>query len=260
MIDTLLAIFSFLLGSCLASFGGVVAFRCPKGQSIVKPDSYCPSCHSEIKWYDNIPIVSYLILGGKCRNCKSKIGFFSFLSELLCGLLYLLAFLQFGVNWKTLILFLLFFLFVVIANIDYETHDIYDVTLVIFAVLALALALYKILAEGADVWSHVIGCVAGFGVFFLIKVVAKAIAKQEALGAGDVYLAGIAGAMLGGISLLFAVMVATVIGSIVELVRIKTSKEDVNPEIAFGPYLLLGFALMAIYGDTLIELYQEVLL
>ena len=86
----LIAVFSFIFGAIFASFGGVVAYRLPKGQSIVKPDSYCPTCNKSIKPYDNIPIISWLVLGGKCRNCKSRIGVFSLLIEIFVILLFLL--------------------------------------------------------------------------------------------------------------------------------------------------------------------------
>ena len=88
----ILAFFAFWLGGIFASFMGVVAYRVPKKQSIVKPDSYCPNCNKNVAWYDNIPIVSYIVLGGKCRHCKSPIGGHCFATELLCSVAFALSF------------------------------------------------------------------------------------------------------------------------------------------------------------------------
>ena len=100
--NIIIGVFLFILGTVLASFIGVVIYRVPNKMSIVKPDSFCPCCKTPIKWYDNIPLLSYLILGGKCRYCKAKIGINSFLLELSGGILFLLAFLMYhfcGINY-----------------------------------------------------------------------------------------------------------------------------------------------------------------
>lgn len=258
-----LAIFAFIFGAVFASFAGVIAFRAPKGLSIVKPDSYCPSCKKPIKKYDNIPILSWIILGGKCRFCKSKIGVFSLLLEIFGGLGFMGAFLQYG-NMEGLPIFiallLLVFLFLVMAGIDHETHGIYDVTLIIFAVLAIAISVYKVVVFDANIWDYVGGALLGFGFFGAIKLIARLIYKRDALGTGDIFLVGIGGFLVGAFPLLLAIMFSTLLGSIVEIVKIRASKTQREAEIAFGPYLLLGIAFMAIYGDSIMKFYQEVVL
>ena len=260
----LLAVFAFIFGAVFASFGGVVAFRVPKGQSIMKPDSYCPSCGKSIKPYDNIPIISWLILGGKCRNCKARIGVFSLLCEILGGIGFCGAYLMYGDSLKTLPIFivLLFtvFLFLIMAAIDFETHDIYNVTLIIFGVIALFVALYRIFALNESVWSFLGGAALGFGSFALIALISKLILKREALGSGDVWLVGIGGLMLGAFPLLIAILIAALTGSVIELAKIKFGKQDRESEIAFGPYLLLGIGFMAIFGEALLEFYWKVVL
>lgn len=260
----LFAIFSFIFGAVFASFAGVIAFRAPKGLSIVKPDSYCPSCKNPIKAYDNIPILSWVILGGKCRNCKSKIGVFSLLMEIFGGLGFMCAYLQYGDSLRNLPMFvalmLLVFLFIVIAGIDQETHDIYDVTLIVFAVIALFIGLYRVFAFGADIWEHVGGAALGFGFFGAIKLIARLVLKKDALGTGDIFLVGIGGFITGAFPLLIAIMLSTLLGSIIEIIKIRTSKTQREAEIAFGPYLLLGIGIMAIYGEAFMKFYWEVLL
>jgi leader peptidase (prepilin peptidase)/N-methyltransferase len=258
------AIFSFMLGAIFASFAGVVAYRLPKGLSIVKPDSYCPSCNKPIKFYDNIPILSWIILGGKCRGCKAKIGVFSLLMEIFGGLGFMFAYLQYGEKVKTLPVFialmLLVFLFVIIAGIDHETHEIYNVTLILYAAIAVFITLYRAAALRADIWEHVFGAIFGFGFFLAIKLVAKIVLKKDALGSGDIYLVGIGGFIVGVLPLLLSIIIATFLGSIIEIIKIKTSKSERDAEIAFGPYLLLGIGLMSIFGEILMKFYWEVLL
>lgn len=258
------SIFAFVFGAVFASFAGVVAYRCPKGISIVKPDSYCPSCKKPIKAYDNIPVISWIFLGGKCRYCKSKIGVFSLLIEIFGGLGFMLAYLQYGDSFKTLPLLvasmLLVFLFLIIAAIDHETHDIYDITLIIFAFIAVFISVYKIIVFDANLWSYIGGAALGFGFFGAIKLVSKIVLKKDALGTGDVYLVSIGGFLTGAFPLLIAIIVATLLGSIIEIVKIRASKSEKEAEIAFGPYLLLGIGLMAIYGDTFVKFYWEVML
>ena len=260
----LIAVFSFIFGAVFASFGGVVAYRLPKGQSIVKPDSYCPACNKSIKPYDNIPIISWLVLGGKCRNCKSRIGVFSLLIEIFGGIGFCGAYLLYGDDLETLPLFiaLLFtvFLFLIIAAIDYETHDIYNVTLIIFGVLTLFISLYRILALHESIWSFPCGAALGFGFFGLIALISKLILKRDALGSGDIWLVGIGGLMLGAFPLLIAIVIATLLGSVIELAKIKWGKQERESEIAFGPYLLLGMGFMAIFGDPLLDFYWKVVL
>lgn len=255
----ILSAFSFLLGSIIASFCGVVAYRAPKKMSVIKPPSHCPQCGNAIKWYDNIPVFSYIALGGKCRNCKGKIGAFGFLCELFCGVFYVLAFLQFSLSVHTLLLFALFALFVTIAQIDFDENAVYDVTLIIFAALALFLGLWQMLWEkSAAWWDFPAGSAVGFAFFGLIKLVAEFALKKDALGSGDVFLCGIAGFMLGIFPLMLGITVAALLGSVVELLRIKLNKTQKETHIAFAPYLLFGFATAAIFGRAALQ-WLEVL-
>ena len=260
----LFAVFSFIFGAVFASFAGVVAYRMPKGLSIVKPDSYCPSCNKPIKRMDNIPILSWIFLGGKCRNCKSSIGSFSLLCEIFGGLGFMLAYLQYGEKPKTVPIFvalmLLVFLFIIMAGIDHETHDIYNSTLIAFAVIAVFITFYRCAALRADIWEYVFGAIFGFGFFGAIKIVAKLVLKKDALCSGDIYLVGIGGFILGVMPLLISIIVATLLGSIIEIIKIKAAKSEREAEIAFGPYLLLGMGLMSIYGESFMKIYWEVLL
>lgn len=261
---TIFVVLTFMFGASFASFAGVVAYRVPKGISLIKPDSFCPCCKKSIKFYDNIPILSWLVLGGKCRYCKSHISIFSLITEIMGGLGFSLSYLQYGDTYKTLPIFVamifLIFLFVIIAAIDYETHEIYDISLVLFAILSIFITGYRVVALNYDLWSYIFGMIFGYSFFYLIKIISKIILKKDALGTGDVYLVGIAGLMLGLLPLLLAIIIATSIASVIELIKIQSNKSNREHEIAFAPYLLLGIGFVAIYGDSILELYREVII
>ena len=260
---TLFAILAFITGASFASFAGVIAFRIPKGMSIVAPDSFCPECKKPIKFYDNIPILSWIFLGGKCRYCKEKIPVFSFVNEILGGFGFMLAYFQYGNSKKLLPLLvaiiLLTFLFLIIAAIDYETHDIYNITLIIFAIISIFITTYRVFFLGSNIWDHLIGSVFGFGFFASVKLISKIKLKKEGLGAGDVYIVGIAGLMLGVIPLVLSILIGSLLALIVEPIKAKGFRLSEN-EIAFAPYLLLGIETMALFGDVFMNYYWKVII
>ena len=155
---------------------------------------------------------------------------------------------------------LLVFLFLIIAGIDHETHDIYNVTLIAFAAIAVFITFYRCAALKGDIWEYVFGAIFGFGFFGAIKLVAKLVLKKDDLGSCDIYLVGIGGFILGVFPLLISIIIATLLGSIIEIIKIKTARTEREAEIAFGPSLLLGMGLMSIFGEAFMKIYWEVLL
>ena len=146
------------------------------------------------------------------------------------------------------------------AGIDHETHEIYDLTLIIFAVIALFNSIYRVAALNGNILDHIGGAILGFAFFGSIKLIAKFILKKDALGTGDIFLVGIGGLLVGAFPLLLAIMFSTLLGSIIEIIKIRMSKTQRDAEIAFGPYLLLGIGFMAIHGETLMNIYYKVVL
>ncbi len=258
------AVLSFILGTAFASFAGVVAYRCPKKISIIKPNSYCPVCNKPIAPWDNIPMLSYLLLRGRCRHCKAEIGFFSFLSEAMGGIGFLSVYLMYGSRWEqlpeVLLLLCLVFLFLIMAAVDYEGHDVYNSTLILFAVLAILLAGYRIVFCQSEIWEHLGGMTLGFAFFLSVALLGKMVLKRDALGSGDVYIAGIGGLLLGMLQFLLAILISTFLGSVIELWKIKVGKTERSQEIAFAPYLLFGIGLFAIYGEAISEFFWRVVL
>lgn len=258
--NIILAIFSFILGAILASFGGVIIARVPNGESIVKPQSHCSNCNNNLKWYDNIPILSFIILRGKCRYCKTKIGYFYFIIEILGGLSFLLVFLQFKISYNTIIGFFISFILLIMAGLDYKTHYVYDLSLIsLFLVSAASYIISQIINLEFNP-DGLIGLAVGFLGFLLIRIIAKLITKEEALGLGDVYLMGAAGLLLGWQNLLLSVLFGSVIGAIIEVTLIIIKKKNRESEIAFIPYLALGIFLAYLYGNTIIDWYLRMVL
>lgn len=253
MISYIIGIFMFILGSVIASFLGVVIFRVPQNMSIIKPNSFCTNCKTPIKWYDNIPIISYICLKGKCRNCKSKIGISSLLLEILGGVLYLLAFLSYGLSYDLLFIIPIISILIVIAGIDMHYQIIYDWLWISLLIITSGYVLYLGLTKWEVPYENFIGASIGFLSFLLIRVVGKLVAKQEVLGMGDVILMGIAGLLLNYKVWLFVLLVGSLLGSIIEITLLILKKREKGEPVAFGPYLVSGILMGILYGNQVIN-------
>ena len=258
--DYIIGAFIFIFGTVMASFLGVVIFRVPEEMSIVKPNSFCPSCHKEIKWYDNIPLISYIVLKGKCRYCKEKIGVESFLLELFGGLLFLGAFLSYRLSWDLLFILPLICILIVIAGIDAHHQIIYDWSWIVFLIFSVIYVLYQSLTSKQVPWANFIGAGVGFVSFLLIRILSKLIAKKEALGMGDVILMGIAGLLLGWGNWLLSLMIGSLVGTIVEVTLLLLKKREKSEPVAFGPYLVTGILVGLLVGQKIINWYLTVVM
>ncbi len=249
----IIGVFMFILGSIIASFLGVVIFRVPNNMSIIKPNSFCPNCKTPLKWYDNIPLISYLCLKGKCRYCKSKIGISSFLLELMGGLLFLAAFLSYGLSYDLLFILPIISLLIVIAEIDYYHKVIYDWSWIALTVIVAGYLLYLGLIKREVPYENFLGASIGFISFLLIRVIGKLVSKQEVLGMGDVILMGISGLLLNYKVWLFSLLVGSLLGSIIEISLLIAKKRERGETVAFGPYLVSGMLVGILYGSQVVE-------
>ena len=242
-----------LVGLCVGSFLNVVIYRLPEGMSLVKPKSHCTKCNYELKWYDNIPVLSYIILGGKCRNCKAHISFRYTAVELANMLLWLLSALLF---WKqnialSIIYMAVISVFICVFFIDLEHKIIFDR----FQIILLCLGVACIFLDKSVSWySHLIGGVAGFAVFFLLAFLFEKIVKREGLGGGDVKLSGVSGLILGWEKLLLSLLIASLLAVIVIAIFSK-SKDEKNREFPFAPFLTVGFTAAMLFGSRIISWY-----
>lgn len=254
MIDsTVLNIFmyvmSFLYGIVIGSFLNVVICRVPRKESIVKVRSHCENCGYQLKWYDLIPLFSYLFLGGKCRKCRAKIDIQHPVIEGANGILYCIVFWKFGISVETLIFCLTFSALLALSVIDFRTYEIPRG----FEYVIGALAIVRLICDYQNWLSYVIG-------FFAVSAVLYAlfyISDGAWVGGGDVQLMAVCGLLLGWKLIIVAFLLGCILGSVIHLVRMKVSGEDHC--LALGPYLSAGVMLTIMWGEEFVNWYLNML-
>lgn len=268
----ILGTFSFGLGACIASFLNVVIWRVPRGESIVSPPSHCPKCNAAIKWYQNIPILSWLALRGKCANCKAPISPRYILIEALGGLLFLAAFREYGLTIDTPVMWIWISLMIVGSMIDFDHKLLPDFVTVGGMVLGVGFVMVKValaalcmggfdLALASPVLVSMVGLVFGFGLLWLIRFLGSKAFKREAMGMGDVFLMGAVGALFGPVAVLVTLILSSVFGSIVGVSMVALSKTKFGKfvEIPYGPYICMGCLAWMFYGPELVNWYLRLM-
>jgi leader peptidase (prepilin peptidase)/N-methyltransferase len=252
-------IFAFIFGAVVGSFLNVCICRLPKNESIVFPPSHCPTCDYRIPWYDNVPIISYLILRGRCRSCKARISIQYPLVELVNALLTLFLFIHFGISLTFLLLFIFCSALVVITFIDLEHQIIPDVISLPGIPLGFVSSFFisDLYHEGMLLgWKNsLIGIVVGGGSLWLVASGYELLTKKEGMGGGDIKLLAMMGAFLGWKAIPFIIFVSSLIGSVIGITVMLMRKKDAKLAIPFGPFLALGAVLYIFFGRQLIHLY-----
>ena len=248
-----------VLGLCVGSFLNVVIYRVPNDMNLAKPASHCTACGYTLKWYDNIPVLSYIFLGGRCRKCKERISPRYMCVEILNAALWLLCVLLF---WEQSIPYACLMavassVLICIFFIDLEHMLIYNRFLVVLCALGVGMIFFDKYTRWYD---HLIGLAAGLLVFLGIYYAAIAILKKEGMGFGDVKLAAVAGLMLGWQRFILAVFVASVVASIVLLAVRRIRSDERDHEYPFGPFFAAGILLAAYVGEPIITWYLGLLL
>ncbi|MCD6311237.1 MAG: prepilin peptidase [Elusimicrobia bacterium] len=247
-----LSVFVFLMGLVFGSFLNVVIYRLPLEKSLIRPRSFCPKCGTPIVFYDNIPVLSFILLKGKCRGCSAKISPVYPLVEILTGMSFFLSFYFFGVSWKALGLVVLLAASIAITFIDLKHRIIPDeinIFLFVFAVF-LPKNIWNASYFGSVGLSALSGITAGV-VLFLIALLAEKIFKQEAMGMGDVKLITALGAFFGFQSIFWLIFISSLIGSLVGIAVKLRKREKGYTMIAFGPYLCSAAIIYALFEPKL---------
>lgn len=239
----------FLYGITIGSFLNVLIYRLPKKENIVTTRSHCMSCGYQLKWYDLIPLFSYLALGGRCRKCKTKLSVQYPVIEALNGVLYLVVFARYGLSIDSLLYCLLFSTLLALSVIDFRTYEIP----VGFNYFILALGLVRVATDYTNWLQYVIGLVAVSFVLYLIYQ----ISKGAAIGGGDVKLMAATGLLLGWQCNLLGFLLGCILGSVIHIIRMKVS--NANHVLAMGPYLSMGVAIAALWGNEMISWYLGIL-
>lgn len=261
-LNSLIAVWSFFFGSVIASFLNVVIWRVPRGESIVRPPSHCPRCGARIKWYQNIPIFSWLALGGKCADCRGKISPRYIAIETLGGFLFMFAWLRFGLDAPFIWVWIA--LMIVGSAIDFDHKLLPDFVTVGGMIYGLFLSLAIPLVFGQAPWTSllwsVVGALSGLGVMWLIRTLGTLAFKREAMGMGDVLLMGAVGSVSGWDGVLFALIVSSFLGSIGGVVAMLISRKCARHfEIPYGPYICLANLIHIFFGQEIVAWYLGIL-
>ena len=263
-----------LLSLCIGSFLNVVIYRTPKmmeqewrqdcqmflhpEQAIIdeskltlsKPASTCPKCRTEIRWYQNIPVISWLVLRGKCGSCQTPISIRYPLIELLTALASLVIVSVFGPTLQMLFGLLLTWILIALTFIDFDTQLLPDRYTLTLAALGLGINSYAIyISPTSAIWGYIIGFLCLWIVYYLFKIVTG----KEGMGYGDFKLLAALGAWMGPLMLPLIVLLSSLVGAIIGIVLLKIRKE--NQPFAFGPYIAIAGWIAFIWGEPIMKAY-----
>ncbi len=244
----LLAVLAFVYGLVFGSFFNVCIYRIPLGISVAKGHSFCPTCKTRIRWYDLVPVLSFIMLRGKCRGCGEPISPRYTVVELLTAALYLAAYLVFGVSVDTLIMIILFSCLVILSFTDLEHQLIPDRFPIIIFSLGIINAAYGYFCLDKSPLTYIIGLFAVSVPFFILSCFG-------AMGGGDVKLMAAAGLLLGWEKILLATLIGSVVGAVFAVIFMIRKKAGRKTEVPFGPFLSIGISATALCGDALIGWY-----
>ena len=253
---------AFIFGALAGSFLNVCILRIPSGDSIVSPPSHCPKCKAAIAFYDNVPLLSYLILRGQCRSCSVRISPRYFVVELLTALLALALYDRFGFGFSFFMSFVFVGALIVISFIDLDVRIVPDVISLPGIVVGLALSVagyFLISGESAVVPSPVsslLGILAGGGFLLATAWIYEKITGVEGMGGGDIKLLAMIGAFLGWQSIPLTLFFASLVGSIVGIGCMLATGAGRRLALPFAPFLCSGALLFIFFGEELIQFYM----
>ena len=244
----LLMVYAGIVGACVGSFLNVCVYRWPEEKSVVSPPSSCPACGARIKWYDNVPVLGWMRLGGKCRSCGTPISIQYPLVELLTAALWVMAAWRFGPTWQTLSTALFFTILLGIALSDARTYIIPDQFTLGGLVIGLALSFAP---GGIDAKNAFAGAALGYVLLWLVAILGEWAFKKPAMGGGDIKMMAMVGAFLGPIGVLLTIFLGALFGTLIFApISMRTGKL-----VPFGIFLALGAAVTEPFGHALIDWY-----
>jgi leader peptidase (prepilin peptidase)/N-methyltransferase len=242
----------FIYGLIIGSFLNVCIYRIPRNESVVFPSSHCPNCNHYLKWYDNIPLFSYIFLGGKCRYCKAPISIQYPIVETLNALIYLILFYYFSFSIDFIFYALISSVLVVITFIDLKEMIIPDalvITILILSVVYKAVN-YFTYDINPQILSSLGGLLLAGGLFLAIVILSKG-----GMGGGDVTLIAALGFILGHKFILFNIFLSFILGAVISLILLLTKIKTRKDPIPFGPFIILAFFITIIWGEGILSLY-----
>jgi len=247
--------FAFIFGIIIGSFLNVCIYRLPKGESVVYPASYCPYCKQKIPFYHNIPLISYLLLKGRCARCGHKISLRYFVVELLAGVITVFAYIKFGFTGQLAFYLFLFYALIVISFIDFETHLILNKILLVLFLVALGLNTFFAIISWKD---GILGFVTGGGILLFFAVLGRFLFKKDGMGMGDVKFAAVAGFFLGWKLVLIALYAGFIFALLYYLIGKMARAESLQKSIPMAPFFSISIFLFLFYGDVFLHYYIAV--
>ncbi len=251
--DLFILIYIIILGILIGSFLNVVAYRIPREESISYPPSHCPNCNYRLKFYDLIPIFSYIALKGKCRNCKSRISIKYPIVELITGLLFVFTVYHFGLSFEALQYLIIIGFLIPVFIIDLEHSIIPDglnIGILVVSIFSVLIQIYT----GDKVWSdlinHGLGLLLGGGFFLLIAMV-----TNGAMGGGDIKIMGALGFLFGVKNTLLLMFLSFVIGGVLSLILIGLKIKTRKDYIPFGPFICIAAMITIFWGQEILQWY-----
>jgi len=248
MTDRVTALIVFVLGLIFGSFFNVCIYRIPRGESIVYPPSHCTNCGRNLRGIDLIPVLSYLLIKGRCRYCKTKISPRYMFVELVTALIFTSIFLVHGISFSTMKYLVLSGFMIITGMIDYDTGDVYfKVSLAGMAagVIFAAAAFYK----GEEAMTYIYGAFLGFGIISVIILLTKG------MGWGDAEICGLGGLFLGIPKTFVMLFFSFVLGGMASAILLSTGKKSREESIPFGPFIAAASVIAALFGDEFINWY-----
>ncbi len=250
--EFIILFYFFVVGACFGSFANVIIYRLPKNLSVVRPGSHCYACGKSVRWYDNIPLISWWVLRGRCRDCQAPFSIRYWLVELITAVLFAGLYYYYGFTW-TLLEYLIFaFGLVVCTFIDFDhmiLPDEFTLSGILLGLLGAFLNPDRLFLE--SLW----GVLFGGGFLWAIAYIYYAFTKREGMGGGDVKLLAWIGAILGWKAVPFVILLSSIIGTFVGLGFSIGKNTGLKTVIPFGPYLALASIIYIFGGSSLAQWY-----
>ena len=242
-----------LAGAMVGSFLNVCIYRIPQERSVLKPGSACPKCGDPIRFYDNIPVLGYFFLKGKCRSCHQKISLQYPLVELISTFVTIFIYVSYGFSFQAFVYIIFVYLLIVVTFIDLQQMIIPDI-LVLLLILTGITNLFN--NGNAIEWKEpIVGLFLYGGFLYLIGEAGKLILNKDAMGLGDVKLGAAVGLFLGWKMSLVSLFLAFVSGSVIGISGMAMGSITRGQQIPFGPYIALGTVMTLFFGESILNLY-----
>ena len=244
---------AFILGSIWGSFCNVCIYRIPSEQNIIKGRSFCPSCKNQIKWFDNIPFFSFIILKGKCRNCNSKINLQYFIVEFISALCFLFIYYLYGISITTLLLVTLSIFFIIIFFIDLKHFIIPNELTFPLMFIGFVKSFDPNLNQSLfpNYINSLIGGLFGYSIIWSIIFFYKNLRKKEGMGLGDAKLFAVIGFWFGWFSIPFTIFISSLVALIYSIPSLIKKTRDMSTQIPFGPFIIIGCLIYITFANEI---------